>query len=495
MRVGIIGLMHESNTFLQAPTTIDSFRQWHLLTGPEVRTAYEASHHEIGGFFAGLAEQQIEAVPLFAAWALPGGAVTAEAFSELLKRVLKALDESGPLDGLLVAPHGAGVSESHRDMDGYWLSRVRQHVGPEVPIIATLDPHGNLSRSMVAATTAIIAYRSNPHLDQRDRGLEAARLIGRTLRGEVKPVMTATFPPVAINIERQFTAGSPCKEMYDVANRQLATAGVLSNSIILGFPYADCEDVGSSFVVVTDNDPALGKKLAGELAEYLWRHRQDFVGHLVPVDEAVERVKQAAGTVGLLDMGDNVGGGSPADSTLLTHALVRGGVVRTLAALYDAESAEAARQAGVGGRVRLSIAGKTDPSTGPPLEETVTVVSLHDGKFTETVARHGGQTHYDMGSSAVVRLDSGQTILLTGRRMAPFSLGQITSCGLDPKSFQAIVIKGVQAPIAAYAPVCSEFIRVDTPGVTCADMTKMTFQHRRRPLFPFEQDFQYRAAR
>lgn len=493
MRVGIIGLMHESNTFLPSPTTIDNFKQWHLLSGEAVRDAYEAAHHEMGGFFAGLKAAGIDAVPIFGAWAMPSGRVTAATFDELVGRIMEGLDRAGPLDGLLVAPHGAGSSDEHRDMDGQWLTLVREKVGPDLPIMGTLDPHANVSQRMVDACDALTAYRSNPHLDQRDRGLEAASLLARKLRGEIKPVMTAAFPPISINIERQLTTASPCRELYAVADRQLKLPGVLSNSVVLGFPYTDCEEMGTSFLVVTDNDPTLGRKLVNELADYLWGHRAEFVGNLLSIDAAVARSKTVAGPVGLLDMGDNVGGGSPGDSTEIFHGLIRAGVTNSLAALADADSEAKARAAGVGKRVRLSIGGKVDPSTGAPIDAEVTVVSLHDGKFGDTAVRHGGQVKYDMGPTAVVKLDSGQTILITSRRMAPFSLGQITSCGLDPKSFQAIVIKGVHAPVAAYAPVCSELIRVDTPGVTCADMTKLTFHHRRKPLFPFEDNFSYTA--
>jgi microcystin degradation protein MlrC len=313
--------------------------------------------------------------------------------------------------------------------------------------------------------------------------------MARTLRGEVRPVLSAAFPPVAINIERQLTSASPCRELYAVADRQLATPGVLSNSVVLGFPYADCEEMGSSFLVVTDNDAALGQRLADELASYLWEHRADFVGRLLSIDEAVQKAKSSRGPVGLLDMGDNVGGGSPGDSTQLMHGLIAAGVERSLACLFDPQSVTAAQAAGIGKRARLSIGGKIDPSTGAPIEAEATVISLHDGKFSETETRHGGLTQYDMGPTAVVQLTSGQTLLVSSRRMAPFSLGQVTSCGLDPKSFQAIIIKGVHAPVAAYVPVCSELIRVDTPGVTRADMAKLPFHHRRKPLFPFEDNF------
>jgi microcystin degradation protein MlrC len=146
-----------------------------------------------------------------------------------------------------------------------------------------------------------------------------------------------------------------------------------------------------------------------------------------------------------------------------------------------------AESAGVAARALFRVGGKTDALHGSPLEADCTVVSLHDGRFEEPEPRHGGFAEMDQGRTAIVRTQSGLTIMLTSRRMPPFSLRQLTSCGLDPSAFDLIVAKGVNAPVAAYAPVCQQFIRVNTPGVTTADMRSLNYHHRRRPMFPFEE--------
>ena len=488
MRIGILALQHESNTFIRTPTTLDMFRQGGLVTGDAIAGQYEDAHHEIGGFYQGVREAGEELVPIFAAWALPSGRIADEALQQMLAMMFEELERAGPLDGLLVAPHGAGVSESHRDMDGHWLSLVREQMGPSLPIVCTLDPHVNLSPRMVEACHATIAYRSNAHLDQRQRGLEAAKLLLRTLRGEIKPTQAAAFPRVAINIERQETAIMPARMLYEQADEMLTRPGVLSNSVTLGFPYADVAEMGSAFIVVTDNDAAQARQLADELAEHLWQNRHAFVAELISIDEAVEAAIAADGPVCLLDMGDNVGGGSPADGTLIAHALHRltGGDLKSFVAINDPRSVVQAVSAGIGGRVELCVGGKTDDLHGPPLEAVFEVRALHDGAFSESKARHGGQTAYNMGQAAVVETDNGLTVQLTSRRLTPFSLNQLTCCGLDPSSFQILVAKGVVAPVAAYEEVCTRFIRVNTPGVTTADMLSLDYQHRRRPLFPFE---------
>ena len=189
-RVGIAALLQESNTFLRERTTLDDFRRDLLVTGAAVRPALAAAHHEVGGFFAGLDAAGIEAVPLLAARALPHGTMTDACLAELLALLDREVDAAGPIDGLLVAAHGATVSESVPDVDGHWLARLRGRLGP-IPIIGTIDPHANLSAAMVEATDALVAYRTNPHIDQRDRGLEAAGLMARTLAGGIRPVQAA----------------------------------------------------------------------------------------------------------------------------------------------------------------------------------------------------------------------------------------------------------------------------------------------------------------
>jgi microcystin degradation protein MlrC len=488
MRVGIIAFLQESNTFLGEQTRLEHFQQDVLLTGEAMRQRFAGAPHEVGGFLAGLAEAGLEAVPLFAARALPYGTIAADAFDQLLAMMLAELERALPLDGLLVAPHGATVSERHPDADGYWLEQVRFRVGRGVPIIGTLDPHGNLSPRMVGACDALTAYRTNPHLDQRDRGLEAADLMARTLAGKIRPTQAAAFPPLAINIECQLTSEPPSLELCRQAREVGRHPGVLSTSVMLGFPYADVEEMGSSLLVVTDNDRDLAHRLADELGSWLWQHREEFAGRLLDVAAALDRAAGLEGPVCLLDMGDNVGGGSPGDSTWLGHALLQRRLGPSLLCLNDPRVVKWAEAGGVGARLDLAVGGKSGPLHGTPLEGDWTVVSLHDGRFEESEARHGGFTHFDQGRTVVLNGEpGGLTLLVTSRRMVPFSLRQLTSCGLDPAAFRFLVAKGVIAPVAAYQAVCKSFVRVDTPGVTSADLTRLPYRNRRQPLFPLEK--------
>jgi microcystin degradation protein MlrC len=273
-----------------------------------------------------------------------------------------------------------------------------------------------------------------------------------------------------------------------LADEQLKDERVLTNSVLLGFPYADVTEMGSATICVTDNDPQLAEQLARQLADWMWDHRNEFVGQHTGIDEALDRASKMDGPICLLDMGDNVGGGSPADGTFLAHAIHQRRMPASFVCLFDPDAVAAAADIGVGGQIRLTVGGKTDAQHGEPLVAEFTVLGLYDGRFEETEPRHGGMRSMDQGQTAVVLTDHGLTIMLTSRRMPPFSLRQLTTFGIDPSQFHILVAKGVNAPLAAYRPVCRNFIRVNTPGSTVADMTMLDFQNRRRPMYPFEGD-------
>ncbi len=486
MRIGIIAFLHETNTFISEPTILGHFERNLLVTGDEVRSRLAGTDHEVGGFFDRLDAADCDVIPLFAARALPFGTITDNTYDALLRRLLEALAAAAPLDGVLVAPHGATVSQTVRDVDGDWLTRVRQAVGPEVPIVSTADPHGNLSPQMVAAVDAITAYRTNPHIDQRARGTEAADLLLRTLAGEIHPVTAAAFPALLINIDRQCSEEEPCRSLLALAAQMRTRPGVLSTSLFLGFPYSDVPEMGSAFAVVTDGDRELAQRTADEFAAIMWERRLEFLPELIDVETAIQQaINNPDAPVLLLDMGDNVGGGSAADGTTLAHELHRRRVPAFIC-LNDPASVQQAEQAGTGSRVRLAVGGKTDDLHGSPFESDFTVVSMADGQFEEPQPRHGGMRHFDQGRTAVVKTDTGLTVMLTSQRMVPFSLHQLTDFGIDPADFQVIVAKGVNAPIAAYEAVCPHLIRVNTPGATTADVRSLNYHHRRRPMFPFE---------
>ena len=487
-RIGLIGFLHESNTFISELTTYEHFNSDYLLEGDAFIERMSGTHHETAGFISRLeaAAEEFEIVPLLFARAMPYGTICASAYEKITSRIIELLKAALPLDGLLLAPHGATVSQDYRDADGHWMSLVRDVVGSDIPIVATLDPHGNLSKKMATACNALVAYRSNPHLDQFQVGVEAANLLIDTLHGDIQPTMAVATPAIAINIQKQESTAPPCLPLYQQADSQLAVEGVLSNSIMLGFPYADVAEMGSAFIVVTNNDVDLAERCATELADFLDTYREGFKADLEPLETTLEKSAQLEGPICLLDMGDNTGGGSPADSTILLHACDKIGLHNMFVCIYDPAVVVQASEYGIGDILSVSIGAKTDDDHGEPWCGDVKLMGLYDGKFHEPQPRHGGATHCDQGATAVLRHESGITIMVTTRRQPPFSLKQLTTFDVDPADFHILIAKGVNAPIAAYETVCKHLLRVNTAGSTTADMDQLNYQHRRRPMFPFE---------
>jgi microcystin degradation protein MlrC len=193
-------------------------------------------------------------------------------------------------------------------------------------------------------------------------------------------------------------------------------------------------------------------------------------------------------------MGDTVGGGSPADGTLLAIAMYQRKLSRCFVCLNDPEGVIAAENVGVGERGSFRVGGKSDGLHGPPLVCEATVLGLYDGKFEEPHPRHGGFSEFDQGRTAVIQTEHGLTVMLTSRRVPPFSLRQLTAFGVDPTQYHLLVAKGVNAPIGAYKEVCQNFIRVNTPGCTTADIESLPYHHRRKPMFPWERDAEWSAG-
>jgi len=484
-KVGLLGFLHESNTFLPVPTTYADFASTSLTRGEEVRQRWQGAKHELGGLFAGCEEAGLTMVPGVATYAVPGGAITAEAFEQLAAELVAGIHL--PLDGLLVALHGATASVDYPDADGEILRRIREVTGPDLPIVCTLDLHANVSPEMARHTNAMVAYRTNPHLDQFERGREAALLMARTLKGEIRPVQALETPAMLIQISRQHTAVEPARSLYADLETVLTWPGIVSASVAMGFYYADVPEMGMAFLAVADGDTALAQRAAKWMSDRAWARRAEYVGELPSPEAAVRHAMGALKRpVALMDVGDNVGAGSPGDSTILLAEVMRQGARLAMVVLYDPESVDACLRAGVRQPVSLQVGGKTDAMHGAPVAIEGRVRTIGDGVFVETQVRHGGWGGGDQGISAVVETAEGHTIVLTSRRMAPMSLEQVISLGVHPERHRILIVKGVVAPRAAYEPIAGEVLLVDTPGVTSDNPAAFDYRHRRRPLFPLQ---------
>jgi microcystin degradation protein MlrC len=240
-------------------------------------------------------------------------------------------------------------------------------------------------------------------------------------------------------------------------------------------------------VVVTDGEPERARHEADRLAAMLWAARGKIAINLPDPAEAVARaIRSEKPPVVIVEMGDNIGGGSPGDSTAILAEIVRQGAERAVSVIYDPPAAHTCAEAGIGATVRLEVGGKTDRLHGDPVTVEGKVRSLHNGVFFEPLPRHGGATHCNQGLTTVVELPTKTLVVLNSIRTAPMSLRQLTSLGVEPDLMQILVVKAAIAYRAAYEPVAGEIIEADTPGVTAPNPVRFEYHSVRRPLWPLD---------
>lgn len=493
MRIAVAGLSHEANTFASTVADLGTWQEQGIFVGDEIRAQHLGARSIIAGYLQWAGEQpDVELVPLYHSKITATGPSTAEAFEALSGGIVAALHAGGPWDGVLLSLHGAAVSEAHPDADGELLRRVRHAVGPDVPIGVTLDLHANVSDLMVESATIITLYQTNPHVDAFEQGLECATLLGRTLRGDIRPVMSIVRLPLAINILRQGTDEQPMAALIAAAREAEHQPGVLSVSLVEGFPYADVAEMGMAVVAIADDDPGLARTVATRMARLVWNARDEMTGPSPDAHEALRlAAAEPAGPVIVLDMGDNVGGGGPGDSTLLLHAARDLGIADVTISIADPVVVAECIRAGVGARVALEVGGRTDHRHGAPFPVEGEVIALSDGVFDDPTPTHGGLRRFDVGQTVGIRTDEGMLLAVHARPAGAFSRVQWQIAGIEPSSVKIVIAKGVHSPRAAFEPIASRLIWADTRGVTSADLTAFEYEYRARPMFPFERDAEW----
>ena len=481
--IAIGGIMHESNTFSDTPTDYAAFSQ---TFASNLIKAWGETHHEMGGFIQGATQYDYTAYPTLMTAATPAGRVTDDAFNRLTEMLIQHLKAAPKHEGLLLALHGAMVAESYPDGDGEVLRRLREAFGRDFPIVVTLDQHTNVSEQMVAESTALVIYKTTPHIDQRQRGLQAAELMMQILREGITPTQALAKPPMLLNILYHNTNVPPMEPILTAAKQLEARPDVLVANVAAGYPYADVYEAGPSFVVVTDDNPRLAQMEADRLSDMLWRVHGQLTLNLPDAAAAVaQAIESEQHPVILVEMGDNIGGGSPGDSTFVLAELQRQGASGFVVVIYDPAAVQSCVQAGVGAEVALDVGGKADNLHGDSVAIQGKVRLIHDGRFIETQPRHGGQRYHNQGLTTVVAVEDS-LIVLTSRRQTPFSLQQLLSLGINPSEMQMIVVKAAIAYRAAYEPIAGQIIEVDTPGLTAVNPLHFEYHNVRRPLFPLD---------
>ena len=483
---GCIG--HETNTFSNISSTLEVFKHMGLYEGDDFFKIFKKTK-TIGGAFIEISKEKgFNLIPTIWNHTFAWGTVTEEALDYMLGKMLEGIGKVEHVDGVLIQLHGAMVTENIGASEGYILQKIREKVGPKVPIVATLDLHANISQLAVDMADILVGYDNYPHTDPYDRGREAGELIWRMLNNEIHPTHALEKPLMMPSPQKQKTSYLPIKAVYDLAHKIEEDKRVLNVTVLPGFPFADIPEAGIGIIVTTDNDRELAQKKAKEISDFFWMNRKQYLADVVPVEDAVRyAINAKEGPIVLVDQADNPGGGAPCDGTVLLRELLKQKASNVVVCPFrDPEAVDKAIKAGVGNMVTMKIGGNTDNLHGEPIEVTGYVKLIADGKFLVT-GPMGTGTITDLGRTVVLKVDDIE-ILLTEVRVQPTDLQQYRAFGIEPTDKKIIVVKSAVHFRAVHEPIAKEIIEVDTPGIHGTRLAAFGFKKIRRPMFPIDPE-------
>ncbi|MGG3884870.1 M81 family metallopeptidase [Brevibacillus panacihumi] len=484
MKIVIAEVMHETNTFSNVPTTRDLFELWEWARGEEIVSAHRGVRDFLGGMVDAAEERGIEVVGAFAASAYPAGTITRETYEALRDELLSGIAAAGDADAICLSLHGAGVAEGIDDLEGALLEAVRQQVGYEIPLVVTLDLHGNITDQMIAEADILLGVHLYPHTDCYERGKEAVELAEKMVKGTLVPRMYRAKLPLIVPTST--THISPAKDINEVCYQWEQKPGVVDCMFFHGFPYTDIPELGVTVVAVTNNDEKLAQQAAEDVARVIWEKREEFSLDILSPQEGLELAKAAtAYPVVINETSDNPGGGTPGDGTYLLRAMLEADLEDAcFGFIYDPEVAALAHDKGVGSTIQVRLGGKTDQLHGAPIELTAYVKALTDGSFiTSSPMGKGSPVH--LGKS--VRLQAnGVDILVCSVKTQVLDEQIFLLHGIDVTKYKIVSLKSSQHFRASFEPIAAQIITVDSPGLTTLQFASFDYKRLNRPVYPLD---------
>jgi microcystin degradation protein MlrC len=478
-RIAVGGFQHETNTFSPVPATYADFEApdaWPGLTrGAALLEAVKGINLPAAGFVDEARSLRHELLPLAWCSAQPSGRVTRDAFERIAAMLLDDLRAAGAVDGVYLDLHGAMVTEHLDDADGELLRRVRGVVGAAVPVVASLDYHANVSQRMARHATALVSYRTYPHVDMAECGARSARVLRELLRG-ARVAGRLQQLDFLIPLTSQSTLVEPMQSLMSEA-AAAERPPVLSVCLAPGFPAADVADCGPS-VYACGSDASSVEDTVRRLAEGLRRREAGFALELYSVEAALAEVAKLAPRRGrpviLADTQDNPGGGGNADSMSLIRALVASGLSSVLAGVIcDPDAASRAHAAGEGAHVDLQLGARSGTAGETPLEARFKVVALGDGRFTGTGPFYRG-ARFELGPMALLEA-GGVRIAVASRKQQAADQAMFRHLAVEPADHAVLALKSSVHFRADFGPFASRVLVVEAPGPNVADPAKLSF--------------------
>ena len=490
MRIAIGQLWQETNTLNPLPTTRADFESFGVQRGAAMVDAM-ASTNELGGFIQSLRAwpERPEIVGLVRLPAWPSGRATAETFDWLRVELLDALGRLLPVDGVLLALHGAMAADQHPDVEGEILSAVRAAIGPCVPLVATLDLHANITIAMVAAADVLVLYHTAPHIDVFETGQRGAAVLRRILIDGARPVTAFQKLPCSMPAERANTQAESGASV-DLKRELIALEQrpeVLAAGLATVQPWLDIPEFGSAVLVTTDGRPELAAEKCSRIAAELWQRRCEYLPEMMSVADAVAKAHaNPAGLVVLSDAADATTSGAPGDSVWILQELLKydwpGPVLVTL---VSPDTVARAEQMGVGGECDWELGGVRDTRFGTRIRLPATVERLLDARFVLN-GHLGKNLPIDMGRTAVLR-HGNVAIVVTSRSGPHFAPELFQAAGFDPFAASVLVAKSPCGFRAVYASRAAAIYSVQAPGCAPTDFWNYEYQQIPRPIWPWDE--------
>jgi microcystin degradation protein MlrC len=473
-RIAVGGFLHETNTFAPTKATYDDFMhgsgKTSIANAASVFTTIRNINSGQSGFIESAEANGWDLIPSIACFASPSAHVTEDAFERIVRVMVDRIAAAGPLDGVYLDLHGAMVTEHLDDGEGEILARVRKVIGPNVPLVASLDLHANVTPGMIEHADALIAYRKYPHTDMADTGRASARHLALLLNSRQRLAKAFRQLPFLIPISWQCTNDEPTKSIYEkLATYQSDTVPTLS--FAPGFPAADFIHCGPS-VFAYGKTQADADAAANAIAALVTGHENDFDGKIYSPDEgvraAMELAKGATKPIVIADTQDNPGAGGDSDTTGMLRALVRNTARRAaIGMIYDPESALAAHAAGEGSTVTLSLGGKSGIPGDAPYRESFLVEKLSDGRFVAPGPFYGGRK-LEMGPSAALRIGDVRVVVCSHKaQLADQEMYRFV--GIEPTEQAILVNKSSVHFRADFEPIAEKLLICAAPGAMPAD--------------------------
>lgn len=444
----------------------------------------------VRGVLQRLAEDgQAEAVPLMWATALPGGALTAHNYAAMRQETVDLLRAHGPFDGVVMVNHGAlevdGIAV-HPDSD--FLAAVREAVGPDVPVAASLDLHGHISQDFLRNITVVGALRTAPHRDDREAGYRATHQLLQVLRDGVRPQTAAVRVPILIAGEAAVTTTEPGAGLYASLTNYDARPGILEANIFVGFAFNDVPWGGMTAIVTSNGDAELAKSTAQELADEIWQKRHDFVLRMetANVAEGLARIAtETDGPIFVSDSGDNTTAGAPGDLTGVLQAILDlpGPPKTVVAGITAPRLVQQALAAGIGSFIEFELG-----------DEHISIPGTKKRVKGEVI--NGGPELHLSGFQPYRSVEAAWTAIRIGDVVATFHsrpIGITTpehfdSMGLDRSKFTVFVVKlGYLHP--RLEDIARRHVLLLSEGTVSLDLENRDWRHVERPALPADPDF------